>query len=269
MVRCDRPGPRPWVFFVQDAVWRGTPPCKTLDLDPGLKILDPKPYTKTPGRPPESAGHAPVTRQAGFGQSPCLTCLPHEQIPKSNNPYPMSQWHPGARVRHDAFGEGTVLESSPAFIKVYFDDLDKSKQLPRSGESAPEGLELLEAGQAPEGYQPEEIEDLVWRVMERYIGGAEKVALGERWNGGTLVLKPGDSSLAPKELPMETFFHKIVMLRDRLRVLEQQINGHAKLNEEEKVHLQQYITRSYGSLTSFNTLFKFKDDHFKGAGKGS
>jgi hypothetical protein len=179
----------------------------------------------------------------------------------------MSSWLPGARVRHEAFGEGSLLEAGPAFFKIYFDDLDKSKQLPRSGEGPPEGLALLEAGMAEEGFQPEEVEDLVWRVMERYIGGAERIPLGDRWNKGTLILKPSDPELTAKEMPLETFFHKIVMLRDRLRVLEQQINGHAKLDEEDKIHLQQYITRAYGSLTSFNALFKHKADHFKGAGK--
>lgn len=88
--------------------------------------------------------------------------------------------------------------------------------------------------------------------------------LGDKWNGGTLVLKPGDDGLASKELPIETFFHKIVMVRDRLRVREQNINSHKVLSDEEKVNLQQYITRIYGSLTTFNVLFASKDDHFVG-----
>lgn len=81
-------------------------------------------------------------------------------------------------------------------------------------------------------------------------------------------LKPGEEGLKSKEIPIDTFFHKIVMLRDRLRVLEQNINSHAKLSDEDKVNLQQYITRCYGSLTTFNVLFDRKEDWFVGEKKG-
>ena len=88
--------------------------------------------------------------------------------------------------------------------------------------------------------------------------------MGDRWQGGTMLLQPKDLSLKPKEIPIEAFFHKIVMLRDRIRVLEQQVNAHKKLSDEEKVNLQQYITRIYGSLTTFNVLFKNKEQWFIG-----
>ncbi len=93
----------------------------------------------------------------------------------------------------------------------------------------------------------------------------EPVELGHRWTGGKIEIWPRDPSLGAKEIAIDVFFHKIVMVRDRLRVLEQQINGNAKLSDEEKVHLQQYITRCYGSLTTFNVLFRNKEDHFTGA----
>ncbi len=92
--------------------------------------------------------------------------------------------------------------------------------------------------------------------------------LGDRWHGGTLYLQPRDESQIPKELPIEAFFHKIVMIRDRLRVMEQAINANKKLTDEDKVHLQQYITKIYGTLTTFNVLFKDKADHFIGERKG-
>jgi hypothetical protein len=100
------------------------------------------------------------------------------------------------------------------------------------------------------------------------LGDDHPVELANRWAGGKLEIWPRDQTLGAKEIPIDVFFHKIVMVRDRLRVLEQQINGHSKLSDEEKVHLQQYITRCYGSLTSFNLLFRHKEEHFKGSGSG-
>lgn len=92
----------------------------------------------------------------------------------------------------------------------------------------------------------------------------EHVSLGSKWTGGKMILQPGDKNMAIKEIPIDAFFHKIVMLRDRLRVLEQRINSHDILTDEDKVNMQQYITRIYGSLTTFNVLFKFPHDQFVG-----
>ena len=88
------------------------------------------------------------------------------------------------------------------------------------------------------------------------------VDIGRKWEGGTLILKPADESLQPKEVPIETFFHKITMVRDRLRVLEAKLNAHDDLSKTDKVELQQYISKAYGTLTTFNVLFQNKEDQF-------
>jgi hypothetical protein len=99
-------------------------------------------------------------------------------------------------------------------------------------------------------------------------GMGEVVNLGDKWIGGTMLLQPKDAALKPKEIPIDVFFHKIIMARDRLRVLEQNINSNKNLSDEEKVNLQQYITRIYGSFTTFNVLFKNKEHWFVGEKPG-
>ena len=90
------------------------------------------------------------------------------------------------------------------------------------------------------------------------------MAIADKWKGGNLVLEPGEAGMSNKEIPINTFFHKIVMVIDRIRVMEQKINSSKNLDDQEKIDLQQYITRIYGSLTTFNVLFKNKSDHFVG-----
>jgi len=97
--------------------------------------------------------------------------------------------------------------------------------------------------------------------------GLTDVPLAPRWEGGMVKLIPGNDS-QPKEIALDSLFHKIVMIRDRLRTLEQKLNAHPKLSDTEKVDLQQYITRSYGSLTTFNVLFRDKEDQFVGDKSG-
>lgn len=99
----------------------------------------------------------------------------------------------------------------------------------------------------------------------REASGDVEVPLAPKWEGGVVQLIPGKSDLQGKELPIDAFFHKVVMIRDRLRTLEQKINAHPKLSDAEKVEMQQYITRAYGSLTSFNVLFRDRADQFVGA----
>lgn len=104
-----------------------------------------------------------------------------------------------------------------------------------------------------------EVEKSLLKILRLGGGLTEKISLGDKWHGGIMLLQPADKSLKPKEIPIDDFFHKIVMLRDRLRVLEQSINSNKTLSDEEKVNIQQYITRCYGSLTTFNILFKNKE----------
>ncbi|MBL7738896.1 MAG: hypothetical protein JNK14_06720 [Chitinophagaceae bacterium] len=109
-----------------------------------------------------------------------------------------------------------------------------------------------------------EVERSLLKILRLWGGLTENVPLGEKWTKGVMLLQPFDKSLKPKEIPIEDLFHKIVMLRDRLRVLEQNINSNKKLSDEEKVNMQQYVTRCYGSLTTFNVLFKNKEHWFVG-----
>ena len=107
--------------------------------------------------------------------------------------------------------------------------------------------------------------ELLLRRIIREESGITAVVPAEKWRGGTLVLKPGNVQLQEKSWPIETFFHKVVMLRNRLRTLEQQVNA-TDLPEDVKIKLQGYISGCYGSLTSFNVLFAEEGDQFKGSG---
>ena len=101
----------------------------------------------------------------------------------------------------------------------------------------------------------------------KYSNNNHIVPLANKWINGTVTINAGSEDMQGKEIPIRTFFNKVIMVRERLRVLEQNINNHEKLDEADKLHLQQYITRAYGSLTTFNVLFGDKADQFKGAGK--
>ena len=162
----------------------------------------------------------------------------------------------GDLVRHERFGIGRVVETSGGGddqqCMVHFSRTDKSTEV-----AAEELLVLTDAEMAA-------YDMMKLALFEVSREDLPQIELASRWKGGEMVLKPGDQKLASKSVPIETFFHKIVMVRDRLRVMEAQINGHKVLTDNEKVELQQYITRMYGSLTTFNILFQEKRDHFIG-----
>ena len=107
--------------------------------------------------------------------------------------------------------------------------------------------------------------ELLLRRIIREESGLTTATPADKWRGGTLVLRPGAPGLQERSWPIETFFHKVVMLRNRLRTLEQHVNA-SELPDDVKVKLQGYITGCYGSLTSFNVLFADEGDQFKGSG---
>ena len=108
-----------------------------------------------------------------------------------------------------------------------------------------------------------DVEQSLLSILKKWSDISEIVPIADKWKGGKLILEPGQAGVANKEIPIDTFFHKIIMVRDRIRVMEQKINS-SKIEEIEKIELQQYITRIYGSLTTFNILFKSPNQHFVG-----
>jgi len=166
----------------------------------------------------------------------------------------------GTRLQHTQFGPGVIVGVRYAtylisFIHHGIKEVDKTDaQLD----------EILPENVTEEVETHSEIERSLLKILRLWGGLHELVPLGDKWKGGVMVLQPGDKTVKSKEVPIEVFFHKIVMARDRLRVLEQQINGHKGLSDEDKINLQQYITRIYGSFTTFNVLFKNKEQWFVG-----
>jgi len=170
----------------------------------------------------------------------------------------------GTRLQHTQHGPCVIVGVRYAsyiisFINVGLKEIDKTD--PHLDEIIPENVtEEIETHS--------DIERSLLKILRLWGGITENVPLGDRWKGGMMLLQPADKTQKPKEIPIDIFFHKIIMLRDRLRVLEQNINAHKTLSGEDKVNLQQYITRIYGSLTTFNVLFKNKEQWFIGE-KGS
>jgi hypothetical protein len=170
----------------------------------------------------------------------------------------------GTRLQHTQHGPGVIVGVRYAtyiisFINTGIKEIEKTDI----------GLdEIIPENVTVELETVSDVEKSLLKILRMWSDVNEIVPLGDRWKGGTMILQPADKTQKGKEVPIDIFFHKIVMLRDRLRVMEQQINAHKLLSDEDKVNLQQYITRIYGSLTTFNVLFKNKENWFVGE-KGS
>jgi hypothetical protein len=169
----------------------------------------------------------------------------------------------GSLVTHPNFGKGVVVATTTDFYSIYFNNLKEVKNVATDYE----GIRVQDAKElANQTVSLTDVEAALEGIFIRMDKTQDIIPLGNKWLKGKLVIQPADASMQTKEIPIDTFFNKIIMLRDRLRVLEQNINSHSKLDNEDKIHLQQYITKCYGSLTTFNVLFKEAHHQFKGEG---
>ena len=164
----------------------------------------------------------------------------------------------GSRINHAEYGKGVVTNVSSKEYWVTFIDggletiaIDSTFEVIEAAENEVDTISFYD------------VEQSLLSILKNWNGLGEPIAIGDKWKGGNMKLEPGQAGLAHKDVPIDVFFHKIVMLRDRLRVMEQKINA-SNIEEIEKVELQQYITRIYGSLTTFNVLFKSQSDYFVG-----
>lgn len=165
----------------------------------------------------------------------------------------------GSRINHPEFGKGVVTNvASKMYWVTFIDngletiDIDAEFEVIEAAEDEVDTVSFYE------------VERSLRDILKKWNGISEIVPIADKWKGGTMVFHPQDKNLSTKEIPIDTFFHKIVMLRDRLRVMEQKINASKDLADQDKIDLQQYITRCYGSLTTFNILFKNSSQNFKG-----
>ena len=164
-----------------------------------------------------------------------------------------------SRIKHPEYGLGVVTNVTSKHYWVTFIengletiDIDSDFEIIEAVEDEVDSVSFYE------------VETILRNMLKKWSDVSEIVPIGDKWKGGKLILEPGDTNLKSKELPIDSFFHKIVMVRDRIRVMEQKINS-SNLDEQEKIDMQQYITRMYGSLTTFNVLFKNKSQQFVGS----
>jgi len=179
----------------------------------------------------------------------------------------MADLNKGTKIDHDLYGEGIVANVNLTNYDIYF---------ARGGKMAiSKSSDEFKVLDEPEGSEKpcisldvKEFEKMFLSVLDGVGLLLPETNIGKKWEDGKLILKPGKEEMQSKEIPIESFFRKIVMVRDRLRVLEQNINSNQQLSDDDKMNLQQYISRIYGSLTTFNVLFDEKSDYFVGTGKG-
>ena len=164
----------------------------------------------------------------------------------------------GSRIHHSEFGKGVITNVSPKEYWVTFIEngletiaIDSEFQILEAVENEVDTVSFYD------------VEKSLLQILKKWSDISEIVPIADKWKGGKIILDPGQPGLASKEIPVDTFFHKIIMVRDRLRVMEQKINA-SSIEEIEKIELQQYITRIYGSLTTFNVLFKTPTHYFVG-----
>lgn len=166
----------------------------------------------------------------------------------------------GSRIEHSTYGKGVVTNVTAKHYWVTFlengletIDIDSEFEIIEAVEDEVDTVSFYE------------VEKSLKEILQKWSDVTQISPIADRWKGGKLIIEPKDTTLASKEIPIDTFFHKIVIVRDRIRVMEQKINSSKTLDDQDKIDLQQYITRIYGSLTTFNVLFKLKSDQFVGA----
>jgi hypothetical protein len=164
----------------------------------------------------------------------------------------------GSRIKHPEYGKGVITNVSSKEYWVTFIEngletiaIDSEFEVIEAAENEVDTVSFYD------------VEKSLLQMLKKWSDISEVIPIGDKWKGGKMTLDPGQPGLASKEIPIDTFFHKIIMVRDRVRVMEQKINA-SNIEEIEKIELQQYITRIYGSLTTFNVLFKSQNDYFVG-----
>ena len=170
--------------------------------------------------------------------------------------------HVGLKVRHPQYGVGTVRAITEHAAEIRFEDGQRTVAPESAGLTPAEPQVVVSALTRSLAELVEETAEAVVRALGLEKPDAVVEQLGIRWHKGKMVLHPSDPTLQTKEIPLEVFFHKLVGVRNQLRVLEQKVNAHATLTDGDKVEMQQYVTRCYGSLTTFNLLFKEKEGQF-------